>query len=118
MIACGCMVCSDAVTGAISFARVAVTMMLEPSAIACALSAPSDGLAVSAACAAIDVASGAATQLPTASKAHAVVVIPDCGLLAETDGNNGSVRLIDRHSGAEIARIAVGEKPDAAFTIP
>lgn len=64
---------------------------------------------------AIDLATGGATQLTTASRAHAVVPIPGTTLLAETDGNTATVRLIDRHSGAEKAKIPVGEKPDAAI---
>ena len=66
----------------------------------------------------IDPATGKVSQLAPASRAHAVLPIPGSPLLAETDGNTATVRLIDRHTGAERARIAVGEKPDAAVFDP
>lgn len=67
---------------------------------------------------AIDVDTGNVVQLASASRAHAVLPIPGTSLLAETDGTTGSVRLIDRHTGAVTAQIAVGEKPDAAIYDP
>lgn len=66
----------------------------------------------------IDLATGKVSQLASAGHAHAVLPIPDSPMLAETDGNTGSVRLIDRHTGGERARIATGEKPDAAIFDP
>lgn len=67
---------------------------------------------------AIDVDTGNVVQLASAGKAHAVLPIPGTPLLAETDGNTGLVRLIDRRTGAVTAQIAVGEKPDAAIYDP
>ena len=46
---------------------------------------------------------------------HAVVPIPDQKLLLVTSGADASVRLVDPADGREVARIAVGTDPDAAF---
>lgn len=48
-------------------------------------------------------------------RGHAVVPIPDKGLLLVTSGRDDSVRLLDPKDGHETARIAVGTNPDAAF---
>ncbi|GAA4780593.1 hypothetical protein GCM10023219_30800 [Stakelama sediminis] len=46
---------------------------------------------------------------------HAVVPIPHSSTLLVTSGNDDSVRLIDETNGKQVARIAVGSDPDAAF---
>lgn len=49
---------------------------------------------------------------------HAVLPIPATNLLFATSGSDASVRLIDRTTGGEAARIEVGAKPDAAVFDP
>lgn len=48
------------------------------------------------------------------AKSHAVVPI-DGTLLLVTSGHDNSVRLLDMNTGHEVARIAVGDDPDAAL---
>ena len=48
-------------------------------------------------------------------RGHGVVPIPDEKLLMVTSGGDASVRLIEPVAGREVARIAVGANPDAAF---
>lgn len=50
--------------------------------------------------------------------AHAVVPLPQSNLLLVTSGADGSARLIDRATGMEEARFAVGKNPDAAIIDP
>ena len=65
---------------------------------------------------AIDLASGTVTAaLAPASRPHQVLPIPGSGLILETDGGTGNARLIDAKTGAESARIKVGDNPDAAI---
>ena len=46
---------------------------------------------------------------------HGVVVVPGSGRIAVTSGRDNSVRMLDGAGGLEIARVAVGEGPDAAL---
>ena len=62
-----------------------------------------------------DPVAGTARAVGATAKSHAVVPIPDLGLLLVTSGRDDSVRLIDAASGTEKARIAAGNDPDAAF---
>ena len=48
-------------------------------------------------------------------RGHTPVPIAGQPLLAVTSGHDDSVRLFDTNSGAELAKIAVGTDPDAAF---
>jgi hypothetical protein len=48
-------------------------------------------------------------------RGHTAVPIAGQPLLAVTSGHDNSVRLFNTNSGAEVARIAVGTDPDAAF---
>lgn len=65
---------------------------------------------------AIDLAGGhAVRELGTIARAHAVVPIPGQALLLVSSGRDDTVRLLDMASGTEVARIAVGSDPDAAF---
>lgn len=65
---------------------------------------------------AVDLANGqAARALGSIAKAHAVVPIPGQPLLLVTSAHDDTVRLLDTASGQEIAKIAVGSDPDAAF---
>lgn len=54
-------------------------------------------------------------SIGTIAHGHAVVPIPDRGLLLVTSGNDDTVRLLDRRDGRQVASIAVGSDPDAAF---
>jgi DNA-binding beta-propeller fold protein YncE len=65
---------------------------------------------------AIDLASGTVTAaLAPATRPHEVLPIPGTNMLLQTDGGTGTVRLLDALTGAEKARIPVGENPDAAI---
>lgn len=68
---------------------------------------------------AVDLNSGKVTPaLAPANRPHAVLPIPGSGLLLETDGGSGTARVLDASTGAEKARIKVGENPDAAIWDP
>jgi DNA-binding beta-propeller fold protein YncE len=54
-------------------------------------------------------------SIGTIAHGHAVVPIPDLGLLLVTSGHDDSVRLLDPTDGREVAKIAVGTDPDGAF---
>lgn len=58
---------------------------------------------------------GAARSIGTIERGHAAVPIRGTGVALVTSGNDGTVRLLDRKTGAETARIPVGQKPDAAI---
>jgi len=65
---------------------------------------------------AVDLATGTVTAaLAPADRPHQVLPIPGSGLILETDGGTGMARLLDGRTGAEKARIKVGDKPDAAI---
>jgi YVTN family beta-propeller protein len=65
---------------------------------------------------AVDLANGLVTPvLSPAARAHEVLPIPGTGLILETEGDTATARLLDGATGAEKARIPVGEKPDAAI---
>lgn len=65
---------------------------------------------------AVDLASGNNVRsLGMIARAHAVVPIPGTNVLLATSGRDDSVRLLDTGDGHEIAKIAVGSDPDAAF---
>lgn len=64
----------------------------------------------------VDTANGnAVTAVGDVAKAHAVVPIPDRGILLVTSAHDDSVRLFDIKDGHELTRITVGSDPDAAF---
>ncbi len=65
---------------------------------------------------AVDLAHGNAVRsLGTIARAHAVVPITGQPMLLVTSGRDDSVRLLDTGDGHELAKIAVGSDPDAAF---
>lgn len=57
----------------------------------------------------------AVRSLGAFAKAHAVVPIPGRNLLLVTSGRDDTVRILDTTNGHELAKIAVGRDPDAAF---
>ncbi|MEG3125025.1 gluconolactonase [Sphingomonas sp. GB1N7] len=59
-----------------------------------------------------------ATSIGAINHGHAVVPIPHSHVLLVTSGRDSTVRLIDTASGAERARLSVGEDPDAAILDP
>ena len=68
---------------------------------------------------AVDLANGNAVRsFGTIAKAHAVVPIPGQNTLLVSSAHDDTVRLLDTGDGHEIARIAVGSDPDAAFYDP
>lgn len=56
--------------------------------------------------------------LATASGAHQVLVLGGGRELLETDGNTDRARFLDPLTGAQIAEVATGRKPDAAVVDP
>ncbi|MBX9885483.1 MAG: gluconolactonase [Novosphingobium sp.] len=65
---------------------------------------------------AVDLAqANAVRSLGRIAKAHAVVPIPGKNLLLVSSAHDDSVRLLDTADGHEIANIAAGSDPDAAF---
>jgi len=66
----------------------------------------------------VDVASGTARSIGAIQRGHAAQPLPDGKRLLVTSGNDDSVRILDIVSGSELARIAVGKKPDAALLDP
>jgi YVTN family beta-propeller protein len=67
----------------------------------------------------IDTAHGDTLRsLGAIAHSHAVVPIPGGTLLLVTSGHDDSVRLLDTKDGSEVAKIAVGTDPDAAFYDP
>jgi YVTN family beta-propeller protein len=68
---------------------------------------------------AADLAHGAkARSFGTVAHAHAVVPIAGKPELLVTSGGDDTVRLFDTRSGKQLANIAVGTDPDAAFYMP
>ena len=68
---------------------------------------------------ALDVASGVVTpQLAPAQHSHAVAVVDDGARILITDSVSNSAHLADARSGALVADIPTGQKPDAAMVDP
>ncbi len=65
---------------------------------------------------AVDLATGKVTdKLAPAQRAHAVLPIDNGATIVETDGTSGLTRFINADTGATIAQVATGKKPDAAY---
>ena len=63
-----------------------------------------------------DVVHGTASEpFSGIAKGHAAIPIAAGNLVAVTSGHDDSVRLFDMRSGSEVAKVAVGTDPDAAF---
>ena len=68
---------------------------------------------------AVDLASRKVTSaLASAQRAHAILPLANGKTLIETDGDTGLARFIDAATGAVLAEVATGKKPDAAFVDP
>ncbi|CAM3282854.1 Gluconolactonase [Sphingomonas antarctica] len=62
-----------------------------------------------------DLAHGTSRKIGHVARAHAALPIAGTHWLLVTSGGDASVRILDRRSGVEAARIAVGANPDAAI---
>jgi len=63
----------------------------------------------------VDLASGSARNIGSIAGGHAALSVPGTSTIAVTSGQDNTLRLLDGASGNEAARIAVGQKPDAAI---
>lgn len=67
----------------------------------------------------IDLARGdSATSIGTIERGHAALPIPGTTTLLVTSGHDNTVRLLDAQNGREIARLPIGQNPDAAIWDP
>ena len=67
----------------------------------------------------VDLATGTVTpHLAAATRAHQVLAIKDGREVIQTDGTGNLLRFVDADSGAVLAEVAVGKKPDAAILDP
>ena len=65
---------------------------------------------------AVDLATGKVTDhLAPAQRSHEVLPIDKGATLVETDGTSGTTRFLDAATGAQIAQVATGKKPDYAY---
>jgi DNA-binding beta-propeller fold protein YncE len=65
---------------------------------------------------AVDLAGSIVTNhLAPAQRAHSVLPIDKGATLVETDGTSGLVRFLDAGTGAVVAEVATGKKPDFAY---
>src|SRR5579871_2552678 len=63
----------------------------------------------------LDLDSGKVTaKLAPASGAHSVIAVKDGSEILVTEGNANTARFLDAKTGAELASIKTGERPDAA----
>ena len=67
---------------------------------------------------AIDPAKGTTRAIGAVKRAHIGLAIPGTDKVLATSGGDASVRILDLESGKELAKIAVGENPDAAIVAP
>lgn len=66
----------------------------------------------------IDIGNRRARDIGRISRGHTALAIPGTNELAVTSGQDNSLRLLDAGDGHEVARIPVGENPDAAIWDP
>jgi DNA-binding beta-propeller fold protein YncE len=66
----------------------------------------------------IDLAAKQARDIGKVARGHAALVIPGTDQIAVTSGQDNSLRLYDAGDGHEVARVPVGENPDAAVWDP
>src|SRR5262245_11935026 len=66
----------------------------------------------------VDPAAGTARAIGAVVRGHSALPIPGTGEVLATSGGDNSVRILDRISGNELARIPVGANPDAAVVTP
>jgi len=66
----------------------------------------------------VDLATSQARDVGQIQRGHAALAIPGTNEIAVTSGQDNTLRLIDAGDGHEIARVPVGEDPDAALWDP
>lgn len=66
----------------------------------------------------VDLVTGKARDVGQIQRGHAALAIPGTNEIAVTSGQDNSLRLIDAGDGHEVAKVAVGENPDAALWDP
>ena len=66
----------------------------------------------------VDPAAGTTRAIGSVVRGHSALPIPGTTQILVTSGGDNSVRILDRVSGNELARIAVGANPDAAVVTP
>jgi YVTN family beta-propeller protein len=66
----------------------------------------------------VDPAKNTVRAIGNVVHAHIALAIPGTDEILVTSGGDNSVRILDRASGKELAKIAVGEDPDAAVMAP
>ena len=63
----------------------------------------------------VDLGAGSARDIGKVSRGHAALAVPGTNEVAVTSGQENALLLLDAGDGHEIARVAVGQNPDAAF---
>lgn len=71
-----------------------------------------------AAASVVDVATRQAKDVGQIQRGHAALAIPGTDTIAVTSGQDNTLRLIDARDGHEVAKVPVGENPDAALWDP
>lgn len=66
----------------------------------------------------VDPAKDSLRAIGNVVRAHIALAIPGTDKILVTSGGDNSVRILDRTSGKELAKIAVGKDPDAAVMAP
>lgn len=66
----------------------------------------------------VDLATRQARDIGEIQRGHAALAIPGTNEIAVTSGQDNTLRLLDAGDGHEIARVPVGENPDAALWDP
>jgi hypothetical protein len=66
----------------------------------------------------VDVATRQAKDVGQSQRGHAALAIPGTNEIAVTSGQDNTLRLIDARDGHEVAKVPVGENPDAALWDP
>ena len=75
-------------------------------------------VARSAAVSVVDLAAGTSRDIGKVARGHTALPIPGTDRIAVTSGQDNALLVLDARDGHEIARIAVGQNPDAAFWDP
>jgi DNA-binding beta-propeller fold protein YncE len=66
----------------------------------------------------VDLATGKARDVGQIQRGHAALAIPGTNEIAVTSGQDNTLRLLDAGDGHEIAKVPVGDNPDAALWDP
>ncbi|WP_157083286.1 YncE family protein [Novosphingobium lentum] len=66
----------------------------------------------------VDIATGTARSIGAIDRGHAALAVPGTHTIAVTSGKDNTLRLLNADDGHEIAKIPVGDDPDAAIWDP